>query len=600
MIQSWKKISHLLLNKDRKRLVWLLLPMSLTALINVFGIALMMPFLSVVSEPGIIKTNASFLFLYNFLNFTDVRQFSIALGFLAFMMLILTNSFATFTTWVSSRVVADIRARISQTLYAIYLDKPYEFHLNHNSSTLVNNLFQLTASFTNGFILQGMVMLTNIISIVAITSLILIINPLMAFIALLTMGGAFGVLFYSVKRTLASGGALMVMESEAGLKLAQESFGGIKDIKLKGSESVFKSMMFPRLKAMNRFSAFQQMLLTMPRYGLEIIAFGGVIGMVLTMLVAGKTITNIVPIVAVYVYAGYRLMPAMQSLFQAIGNIKVAQSSLDKVYDSIVANKESLEQVESASKTHITFAKMFQLSGLSYVYPGFNREVLKNINLKISHNEIVGIIGETGSGKTTLIDIVLGLLEPTNGAISIDGVVLNNQSKVAAWQSMVGYVPQHIYLSDNSIADNIAFGEDPSKVDRQAVIEAAKVAAIHDFIDGQLESGYDTMVGERGIKLSGGQIQRIGIARALYRNPKVLILDEATSSLDNQTEGDVMQAIYNMRNKMTMIIVAHRLSTLACCDRVLLLKNGVVADEGKLSELSTRHKGFDLQLENIS
>lgn len=589
MFTHWKKTKQLLLKKDRKRLAWLLLPMSVTALVNVFGIALIMPFLSVVSDPSIIQANANLLWLYKALNFQDVHQFTIALGGLALAMLVLTNAFSAFTTWISSRIVADVRARISQALYEKYLDKPYEFHLNHNSATLVNNLFQLTTQFTNGFILQGMILVTNVITIFAITCLVFAIDPVMAMMTVLLMGSVFGALFYFTKRTLATGGAMMVAESEAALKLAQESFGGIKDIKLKGNEAIFKAMMLPKFKAMTRFSALQQMLVTMPKFGLEIVAFGGVLGLILAMLIAGSSVATILPMVAVYVYAGYRLMPAMQSLFQSLGNVKVAQSSLEKVYDSMVAHEAPVKEDVVESTAQITFAKAFELANLDYVYPGFKRVVLKNINLKISHNEIVGIIGETGAGKTTLIDILLGLLEPTKGRVLVDDVILNDKSKVAAWQSMVGYVPQHIYLSDSSIADNIAFGEDPGKVDRKLVIEAAKVAAIHDFIDGQLEDGYDTMVGERGVKLSGGQIQRIGIARALYRNPKVLILDEATSSLDNQTEAEVMQAIYNMRHKMTMIIIAHRLSTVACCDRVVLLNDGGIKDEGKLDELFNRH-----------
>lgn len=598
MLSSWNKLNRLLVPRDRVRLAWLLIPMILTALANVFGIALIMPFLSVVADPGMIQTNQKLFWLYHAFGFHSVHQFVVLLGVAALSMLVLTNGLAAFTTWLSARVVSNVRSRITQNIYTHYLDQPYEFFLNHNSSTLVNNLFQLSSQLTQGFILQGMTFCTNLISVVAIITLVLIVNPMMAFVTAGLMGGVFGVLFFSTKKILARGGAVMVSESESALKLAQESFGGIKDLKLRGNEALFKSMMYPKLKAMSDFSALQQMLISMPRYGLEVIAFGGVLGIVLSMLIAKQSVGTILPMVAVYVYSGYRLMPAMQSLFSSLGSIESARSALDRIHES-VTNSQAVDHQQAPARP-ITFKNQLSLQGLSYHYPGYERLVLKDLNLNIHHHEIVGIIGHTGAGKTTLIDILLGLLQPTSGHLAVDGLQLACKTTRSAWQSMIGYVPQHIYLSDSSIAHNIAFGVDPEAIDLKVVERVAKIAAIHDFIAEQLPNGYHTMVGERGVKLSGGQIQRIGIARALYHQPKVLILDEATSSLDHQTESDVMRAIYNMRNKMTMVIIAHRLSTVACCDRVVLLNEGQVIDEGDLESLRHRHAGLSNRLQNTS
>src|SRR3990167_10903386 len=313
------------------------------------------------------------------------------------------------------------------------------------------------------------------------------------------------------------------------------------------------------------------------------------------MMSAGQNTSSIIPLIAAYIYSGYRMLPAMQQLFSGIANFSVSRSALDAVYDSAVGfeSDEVSSEVMSLQDAKVispaTFNQLFEIKNLTYCYKGFSRVVLDHINLSIKHNEIIGVIGATGAGKTTLIDIILCLLKPTSGALFIDGNCLDTSEKMNAWQKCMGYVPQHIYLADCSIKDNIAFGEDPSAVCQEDVEKAAKIAAIHDFIVNELPEGYDTMVGERGVKLSGGQMQRVGIARALFRKPSVLVLDEATSSLDSQTEEEVMRAIYNMRDKITIIIIAHRLSTVSCCDRVFLMEKGRIKDQGKFADLMERH-----------
>ena len=594
-VSTIQKIKTLLLRSDQKKLALLSIPMILTALVNVFGIASVMPFLMVVSNPSLIHTNPKLHFIYQFFVFSQPMHFLIFLGFIAFGLMFLTNGLAAFTIWISARVVSKVRTRIAQSLYETYLDKNYEYHLNHNSATLTNNLFQLTSSFTQGYILQSMQLLANLISIVAIVALIVVVNPLMALISTAIFASVFGGLYVAVRRTLEKGGDYMVKSSESAYKLVGESFGGIKDIKLKGCEDIFKRLLYPKILGMNDFVALQQMMLTIPRYGLEVIAFGGAILLVVFMMSAGQNTSSIIPLIAAYIYSGYRMLPAMQQLFSGIANFSVSRSALDAVYDSAVgfeSDEVSLEVMSSQNAKVIspaTFNQLFEIKNLTYCYKGFSRVVLDHINLSIKHNEIIGVIGATGAGKTTLIDIILCLLKPTSGALFIDGNCLDTSEKMNAWQKCMGYVPQHIYLADCSIKDNIAFGEDPSAVCQEDVEKAAKIAAIHDFIVNELPEGYDTMVGERGVKLSGGQMQRVGIARALFRKPSVLVLDEATSSLDSQTEEEVMRAIYNMRDKITIIIIAHRLSTVSCCDRVFLMEKGRIKDQGKFADLMERH-----------
>jgi len=564
--------------------------MAFTSIINIAGIAFIMPFVAVASDEGLIKTSKSLSFLYDFFGFTSAPHFIIFLGLLALAMLVLADSAGAFTTWLSAKVVEKVRARIAQVLYEKYLDSPYEFHLNNNSATLSNNLFTLVDRFTKGYILQGMQLSSNAISIAAILGFIIYLNPLLALITAVSLGSVYAVIYLSVKKTLDRNSKLVTKSLESAYRLASESFGGIKDIKLKGNERVFKQLFFPRLLDQAKCDAAIQCISTLPKYALEIVAFGGIILLMLSMIIAGKNTATIVPLISAYVYAGYRLMPAMQKLFLGVSNFKMSIGPLDAIYKSISGYKPLPESMAEKEIEKIRFEKTFDIKQISYQYSGYEKRVLKNINISVKHNQIVGLIGSTGAGKTTLIDIILGLLKPSEGMLSVDGVDLDSPEKIAAWQKGMGYVPQFIFLSDSTIRENIAFGEDPAHIDPTRIEYAAKVAAIHGFIEDELPEGYDTVVGERGVKLSGGQIQRIGIARALYRNPSVLVLDEATSSLDSQTEAEVMQAIYNMKDKITIIIIAHRLSTVACSDKVFLMDKGEVVDEGKFAELAARHE----------
>ena len=291
--------------------------------------------------------------------------------------------------------------------------------------------------------------------------------------------------------------------------------------------------------------------------------------------------TNILPIMSLYVFAAYRLMPALQQIYVSFSKLTFVGPSLEKVFEDIQNIKKP-----KLIKNHnsITFNNNITLKNINYNYPNSSRIALNNINLSIPSKTIVGFIGQTGSGKTTAIDIILGLLETQKGTLEVDGKIISKEN-VRSWQSIIGYVPQHIYLSDDTVAGNIAFGKDPKDISFSAVEKASKIANIHDFVINELPKKYNTSVGERGVRLSGGQIQRIGIARALYHNPKVLIFDEATSALDNQTEKIVMEAVSKLGNDKTIIIVAHRLNSVKNCDIIFKLEKGKLVAEGKFDQL---------------
>ena len=328
-------------------------------------------------------------------------------------------------------------------------------------------------------------------------------------------------------------------------------------------------------------TALSQIIKHLPRFFLEAIAFGGMILVILYYLSKTNTFVNTLPILALYAFAGYRILPALQLIYNSISQLRYVSPALDNLYKELNSNKLLKN---NKYQDNFSFEKDICLKNINYKYPNTSHLSLKNITLEIHSNTKVAFVGTTGSGKTTLADIVLGLLEPNNGILEVDGKSIN-QTNIRGWQNLIGYVPQQIYLADSSISENIAFGLDLEKINHNLVERVAKIANIHEFIKNELPYGYKTIVGERGIRLSGGERQRLGIARALYHNPKVLVLDEATSAMDNITEKTIMDSINNLGKNITIILIAHRLNTIKKCDKIFLLDKGELKDQGTYDDL---------------
>jgi len=304
---------------------------------------------------------------------------------------------------------------------------------------------------------------------------------------------------------------------------------------------------------------------------------------------------NVLPIISLYIFAGYRLMPALQQIYSGFTALTSSMPSLDALINDVNSHKKFNEFQDQGV---LSINKSIILKNINYNYPNASRTSLKDININISAKTTVGIVGATGSGKTTTVDIILGLLEAQKGTLEIDGQIITKQN-LRSWQRTIGYVPQHIFLSDDTVSANIAFGIDPKNINQADVEKASKIANLHNFVIDELPEQYQTATGERGVRLSGGQRQRIGIARALYHNPKVLILDEATNALDNETEKAVMDGINNLNKNITIILITHRLSTVKNCDKILLLEKGKIINEGTFEELIKLNKNFQKNTNNL-
>jgi ATP-binding cassette, subfamily B, bacterial PglK len=430
----------------------------------------------------------------------------------------------------------------------------------------------------------------------AILTLLIVVDPLVALGIALVLGGSYGAVYLLARRKLSKIGQEQVQLNAERFKSAGEGLSGIKDLKVLGRETTFLQRFAVVARRHSRNNVIAGVISQLPRFALELIAFGGILLVVLHLIGRGQAAVEMVPLLALYAFAGYRLMPALQKLFGAVTNLRFSVAALDVVHRDLVRSRDErvdpeVQLAAAAQAAPLPFERQLELRNLSFRYEGAEEPSLRGLSLVIRPNTSVGLVGPTGCGKTTTVDLILGLLAPSGGQILVDGVEVAGEN-VARWQKNLGYVPQHIYISDDTIARNIAFGVPDEQIDMDAVRKAAQIANLAEFVETELPQGYETGIGERGVRLSGGQRQRIGIARALYRDPAVLVLDEATSALDGITEESVMDAVRTLLKKKTIIMIAHRLTTVKECDVIYQLDHGSILAKGSYDQLMAESRWF--------
>jgi ABC-type multidrug transport system fused ATPase/permease subunit len=596
-MQKLKKFLYLLTPQERRRASLLLLMITVMALLDMIGVASILPFMAVLTNPGLIETNLVLNTMFHASSIFGVenfQQFLFFLGVVVFITLLISLSFKALTTYVQIRFVQMREYSIGKRLVEGYLHQPYSWFLNRNSADLgktilseVGHVIGLGINPLMELIAKGMVALALII-------LLVLTDPKLALIVGFSIGGTYSLIFFFTRSYLNQIGNIRLKNNNLRFKSVSEAFGAAKEIKVGALEKIYIKRFSDSAVTYAQNQSSASVVSLLPRFILEAIAFGGILLVILYLISKTGNFNNALPILSLYVYAGYRLMPALQVIYASSTQLTFVGASIDKLYDDI----KSLRTIKSINKDDTVFLnKKITLRNIYYKYPKTSRSALKNLNLSVTANTTVGLVGTTGSGKTTTVDIILGLLTPQKGTLEIDGKKISKQ-KIRAWQKSIGYVPQHIYLSDDTIAANIAFGIDPNEISLKAVKRASKIANLHNFVKNDLSKKYQTIVGERGVRLSGGQRQRIGIARALYHNPKMLILDEATSALDNQTEKAVMDAVNNLNKSITIILIAHRLSTVKKCDNIFILENGKIKNQGTFKELIKVDKNFRLNAQN--
>ncbi len=591
-MQTVKKLLFLLTLQERKRALLLLIMIMMMALLEMLGVASILPFIAVLSNPDIIETNlimnSVYLTSIKLFNVEGYRQFSFFLGIAMFFTLIFSLSFAALTSYTQIRFVLMREYSIGKRLMHGYLYQPYSYFLNQHSAELGKSIL----SEVSQVIVLGFFPLINMIArgmiATALVILLIIVDPKLALIVSISLGIVYGVIFYLLRNHLNRIGKKRLESNLLRYRIVGDAFGAAKEVKMGGLEETYVNSFSDSAKTYALTQASSQAISLLPRFFLEIIAFGGILLILLYIIKLTGSFTNSLPIISLYVFAGYRLIPAFQVIYSSFTNLTFVTPTLDRLYEDLKNLKPTEKKQDQGV---LNLKKVISLNNIQYDYPNTSISTLKNINLSIPAKSTVGLVGVTGSGKTTIVDIILGLLEVQKGTLEVDGKIITRQNS-RSWQRSIGYVPQQIYLSDDTILANIAFGVDAKDVNFGAVENASKIANIHDFITEELPKKYQTKIGERGIRLSGGQRQRIGIARALYHNPQVVILDEATSALDNLTEKAVMDAVNNLSKSITIIIIAHRLSTLKKCDKIFLLEKGEIKDQGTFDELIKINENF--------
>lgn len=596
MLDFIQKLYTILNHRERRNALILFVLMFSTGLMGMTGVASILPFLDVLANPEVIESKRYLSWGYHFFRFQSTHSFSLFLGCAVFGAVVSGIGLQAFTQYLTVRYTFMRGYSLSARLMKAYFSRPYFWFLNRHSADLGKSILSEVEQVVGYALLPFLQLLSGTVQAFCLIGLLLVVNPVVAVLATVILGSTYGLIYWKLKQYLVRIGKKRIKVNQERYQISQEAFGGIKAVKAAGLESGYLASF--QKSAMNyaKYRSNASIIAIIPGYALQIIAFGGILIILMSLLVTQQgNLLEVVPIMGVFAFGGMRLLPTLGLVYQSLTKIKYGKPALDVLYmDMVEAIPEAAGRNLADSKPDLHpmgFSNCLELKQVEYTYPGSQTAALKNVSLKIKANTTVGFAGSTGAGKTTVVDVILGLLPPLKGALIVDGIPIT-PGNLASWQQTLGYVPQHIFLADDTITANIAFGIPADQVDQAAVVRAARIAELHEFVTNELQDGYDTLVGERGVRLSGGQCQRIGIARALYHDPDVLIMDEATSALDNLTERAVMSAINTLSSKKTIILIAHRLSTVRHCDTIFLLDQGELITQGTYETLLCTSSSF--------
>lgn len=571
----YRDLYELLSRQERRKAVVLLGLMIVAMVLETLGVGLVIPAILVITQEDL---GTAYPVLQPFLDALGNPSHSelIVFGMISLLGVYLTKAlYLAFLAWVQLRFIFGVRVRMSQQLFRTYLNQPHAFHLKRNSAQLMRNALSGVTQVTQNALNPALYLVTEVLLLIGIGTLLLVIEPLGALIVAVVLGGAAGTFYLFTRRQVTNWGA--TRQHHEGLKVQhlQQGLGGVKEVKLLGREAEFLRQFSVHNVETARISRLESTLHQLPRLGLELLAVTGLVVLVITMLTQGRDMATILPILGLFGAAAFRLMPSVNKILNSTQSMRFSQAVVTHIRDEM--RIEEAPDIRTQSVGQIVFDSELRLSDVTFAYPATSKPALQHISLQIRKGEHVGFIGPSGAGKSTLVDIILGLLEPDSGSITVDDRDIHEALR--SWQNQLGYVPQSIYLTDDSLRRNIAFGLPVHEIDDAAVERAARAAQLDTLIE-TLPLGMETLVGERGVRLSGGQRQRIGIARALYHDPPVLVLDEATSALDTSTEQEVMNAVTALHGIKTVLIVAHRLSTVARCDRLYRMEGGEIIEQG--------------------
>ena len=578
-LRADQMIWRMLKKSERRGLGMIFVLMLIGTVLEMFSLGLVVPIVGLLVNPDYLDRVP---FVHSLFGDLTTTQYVLGAMGLLIGVYIVKTIFLIWKTWVQRGFSNSVTLRIAQDLYENYLRQPYAFHLEHNSAIMIRNS-QSSASLMSGVIDPLLLIASEFLVSGGLFILMLLLEPVGSLAAIVVFG-SFSVIFRRItSRRITKWGEAQNSYKGSIIQHLQQGFSGVKDIKILGREDYFVASYQRDLSGNAYVQRRYAVAQTLPRFSMELLTIICLGLLVSLMVLSDKALSDILPVLSLFGAAAFRLLPTLSQVINSFMSININRPIVNDLYADLALPIPAVTTDQKSRK----LLDRIDVEGLSFSYARTTRDALNNVSISIRRGEAVGLIGSSGSGKSTLVDILLGLLEPTSGQVRIDGNDIHQNLR--GWQDQIGYVPQSIFLTDDTLRRNVAFGLPKDKIDDDAVRSAIRSAQLEEFV-ASLPEGMETVVGERGVRLSGGQRQRIGIARALYNNPDVLVLDEATSSLDTETEHGVMQAVQALQGDKTVIIVAHRLSTVEYCDRLYRLENAQIVDEGTFSEVTSRTK----------
>ena len=596
MLPRLKKLATLLERRDKLQLAGVLGLMLIGAFLDMAGVGAIPAFVAALAIPERVMEYPALASLLERLGITTGRQLIIWGALALIVVFLLKNLFLIVLNYVYIRTTERYRVRLSHRLFSAYMTAPFEFHLQRNTAELLRNVNTEATRIIQHVIFELLGATLAALMTVFIMALLIVATPWIALVGIALIGSGSWLFLRATRGKVDRYGEVALFQRRNGIKAVNQGLGGLQDARILGREHYFISAFRESIEQYALADRWKQFVSKTTVPVLEFVAVAGLLLIVFILVLAGSDLGTLMPMVALFGAAIVRLRATIITIAGSITQIRYSIVGIDPVFDDLQLLEGAGRAVqalpapaEAPSGERLPMRRAIQVENVSYTYPGTAAPVLRDIHLTIEKGSSVAFVGSTGSGKTTLVNVLLGLLKPEQGRVTVDGVDIQN--RLRPWRANVGYIPQAIYLLDDTIRRNVAFGLRDEEIDEEQLGTALRAAQLEDFVRA-LPDGAETIVGERGIRLSGGQRQRIGLARALYSNPEVLVMDEATSSLDNETERLVMRALDELKDGRTFIIIAHRLSTVRKCERLYFLKEGRIEAEGTYDELNQIHNEF--------
>ncbi len=572
-------------------MTFLFLMMLLAAVLEVIGIGLIPVYVSIVADPERILRYEFVQSFFAFWGISTSQGILIGGGVVLFALFVLKNLYLVIFFYVKSRFVYNRNFSIASRMMVAYMKAPYAFHLQRNTAELLRNTSQEVRLFVQQVLKPVIEMAKEVVMIAAIVLFLLIVEPIISLVVITVFASTSGLFLIITQKRMKQYGRKELKIRNDWIKSVNQGLGGIKEIRVLNRESDFIDSFRKIVRKSSHLQTMKNFLSHIPKPIIETSAIAAIMLIAFAMTIQGRSVAAIIPVLTLFAMATVRLMPAIQNITKSQTNIRYNIASVDPLYNDLVQLKNSEKEFTANRIDNNLFAfnHKIDVSDLYYQYAESSEEALNGVSFTIKKGSSVAFTGGSGAGKSTIVDILLGLLEPIKGNVHVDDVSI--YQNLSGWQKNIGYIPQHIYLADETMRKNIAFGVSEKEVDDEKVWNAVKLAQLEELVR-HLPDGLNTFIGENGTRLSGGQRQRIGIARALYHNPSVLVMDEATSALDNITEKQIINSIESLKRERTIIMVAHRLTTVMNCDTIFFMKNGKIVSIGPYEELLSKDQGF--------